>query len=97
MVQNDTAKIIVPGRRSAKSACILVQVDLDSQSLTAMQLADQPPSSDVRSTYSCSSGASLGRSRNRCLEVLKTGVVPVILQRGLIRSTGFSMDPQMSH
>ena len=50
-----------------------------------------------RSIHSVSCSAKAGRSRKRWFVSLKTGVVPSILERGLIRSIGSSWFPQLSH
>ena len=65
--------------------------------VTCTQLVDQPPSCDVAVMYSCSRGASLGRSRNMWRVERSTGMVPLNLQRGLMSSVGFSRLPQVSH
>ena len=49
------------------------------------------------SIHSVSCSANAGRSRNRWFVSLKTGVVPSIFDRGLIRSIGSSWFPQLSH
>ena len=44
-----------------------------------------------------SASAKAGRSKKKCSSSVNTGVSPLILDRGLIRSTGSSWLPQLSH
>ena len=53
------------------------------------------PSRD--SIHAVSWSLNAGRSRKRCLVLLKTGADPSILDRGSIRSVGSSWFPQLSH
>ena len=62
-----------------------------------MTLGRQVPDASRPSRYAVSASASAGRSRKKCWVSTNSGVSPLILERGLIRSVGSSWLPQLSH
>ena len=65
--------------------------------LNLMTLGRQCPSASRASSHTFNASASAGRSSRKCWVSTKSGVSPLILERGLIRSVASSWLPQLSH
>ncbi len=65
--------------------------------LNLMTLGRQVPDASRSSSHTPRASASAGRSRKKCWVSMNSGVSPLILLRGSIRSVGSSWLPQLSH
>ena len=65
--------------------------------LNLMTFGRHVPVASRPSSHDDNASASAGRSRKKCCVSMNSGVSPLILDRGSMRSVGSSWLPQLSH